>query len=123
MKGAPLNGVGWTGSGYVHSDLVQIGANLGIPALLVFAAWYGGLFWQLFRLLKQSDWVGDYARVMFAMLAGLLVNFASEGNIVWIQLMVPIWFLFALVYKLGALAAAEDPMSMSPSESVHTVPS
>lgn len=123
MKGAPLNGVGWTGSGYVHSDLVQIGANLGVPALLVFVAWYGGLFWQLFRLLKQSDWVGDYARVMFAMLAGLLVNFASEGSIVWIQLMVPIWFLFALVYKLGALAAAEDPMSMSPSESVHTVPS
>lgn len=104
---APLTGVGWSGSGYVHSDLAQIGADLGLPALAVFLFWIGTLLWQLFRLTRLGDWTAEYSRVLFATLSGLIVLFAGEGLIIWIQLTLPVWFLFALCYKLIELSASK----------------
>ncbi len=114
----PLTGVGFGGSGYVHSDLIQIAGNLGVPALLVFLAIVGALIFRLYGLARQAGWLGEYAASLFATLWGLLVLFAGEGLIVWIQLMVPVWFVFAMAYKLIELSSQEDgapTVNLSPS--------
>ncbi len=100
MRQSPLIGVGWGGSGYVHSDLAQIGANLGVIALAVFVLWILSLTWKMLRMSRHADWESGYAGVLFASMCGLLVLFAGEGQIVFVQLMIPIWFLFAMAYKL-----------------------
>lgn len=97
---SPLFGVGWAGSGYVHSDLVQLGADLGLPALGVFVVWLLSMTRQLFSLARGKTWVSTYGASSFAMLCGLFIVLAGEGIIVWIQLMIPVWFLFAMGYKL-----------------------
>ncbi|MBI5303625.1 MAG: O-antigen ligase family protein [Chloroflexi bacterium] len=104
LKENPLLGVGWGGSGYVHSDLIQIGANLGILGLGLFSLWIVHLIWRMFQLTRQSGWIGESASGLFATFCGLAVIFAGEGVIVWAQLTVPIWFLFAMGYKLDELA-------------------
>lgn len=111
MQGSPLTGVGWGGSGYVHSDLVQIGANLGVPALGVFLLWIGSLIWQLLRMARRSDWVGGYASVLFATICGLTVLLAGEGLIVFVQLTIPVWFVFAMVHRLVDLSASVEAES------------
>jgi O-antigen ligase len=108
MTSSPIMGLGWGGSGYVHSDLIQIGANLGVPALATFIAWILSQLWQFFQLSKRSDWMGEQASILFAALCGLSFVFAGEGLIVWAQFMVPIWFLFAMGYKLVDLAEKEE---------------
>ncbi len=105
---SPLNGVGWGGSGYVHSDLIQLAANLGIPALVVFVVWLVTLARSMFLLAKREGWIGQYAGALLASLAALIVVLAGEGIIVWAQLMVPAWFLFALCYRLIDFASIEE---------------
>lgn len=103
-----LTGVGWGGSGYVHSDLLQIAANLGILGLFLFLLWFGVHLWQVFRLSRQPGWSGEYAAVLFATFSALGVVWAGEGLIVWTQMMVPIWFLFAMADKLKRLSSSEQ---------------
>lgn len=104
----PLTGVGFGGSGYVHSDLIQIAGNLGVPALLIFLTFVGVLVFRLYRLARQTGWIGEYAASLFATIWGLLVIFSGEGLINWIQLVVPVWFVFAMGYKLIELNASEN---------------
>ena len=106
LKENPLMGVGWGGSGYVHSDLIQIGANLGVLGLGLFLLWVAHLIWRMFNLTRLRGWIGEYASALFATFCGLAVVFAGEGLIVFAQLMVPIWFLFAMGHKLDELGRA-----------------
>ena len=46
----PLLGQGLGGSGWVHCDLLQIAANLGAIALIVFLFWYGITAFKLWRV-------------------------------------------------------------------------
>jgi len=108
MKQAPLFGVGWGGSGYVHSDLIQLGANLGIPGLLAFIFWWATLVAMPWHLIRRRDWVGNYAAVLFASMIALLVVLAGEGLFVFVQTIAPIWFLFVMNYKLYILAQHAD---------------
>jgi O-antigen ligase len=114
MRDSPISGVGWGGSGYVHSDLIQIGANLGVPALLFFVLWLLNIAWKMLKQSRSKSWGGGYAGALFATVCGLIVVFAGEGLIVFVQLMVPVWFLFSMAYKLIELDAQEDT-SQSPS--------
>ncbi len=101
---SPLTGVGWGGSGYVHSDLIQIAANLGVFGILFFILWTGEILWRLYRLMPLNGWFSAYARLMFPMVCGLLVIFAGEGTIAFVQLAMPIWFLFAMCHRLVNLS-------------------
>lgn len=101
---SPLMGVGWGGSGYVHSDLIQIAANLGIFGIGFFLAWILGILWRLFKLTRRQDWIQGYARVLLAMVFGLLIVFSGEGMISFIQLTIPIWFLFAMSDRLTEMS-------------------
>lgn len=107
IKQSPLLGVGWGGSGYVHSDLAQIAANLGLPALSIFLLWISGLGVRVLRLTRRTDWIGGYACALFAAMCGILVNLSAEGLIVFVQLLIPVWFILAMAYKLIEMAKGE----------------
>lgn len=122
----PLTGVGLGGSGYVHSDLIQIAGNLGIPGLLIFLFLIGNMLLQLYRLTRKVNWIGEYAAALFASVIGLLVLLAGEGVINFIQITIPVWFLFGLSYKLFEFSAQEKAestdLSLAP-ESISFQPS
>lgn len=101
---SPLLGHGWGGVGYVHSDLIQLAGNLGIPALLVFLGWFGATLVDLWRLTKQQGFFREYGTAMFAGVAAVLMPLAGEGLIVFIQLMIPVWFLLSMAHRLVDLA-------------------
>lgn len=104
---SPVWGNGWGASGYVHSDLVQIAGNLGIPALLVFLGWFGATMHGLWKLCRQSGFFREYAAALLATMVGVLVVLAGEGIIVFIQLMIPVWFLLCMAHRLIELANSE----------------
>lgn len=108
IKQSPILGLGWGGSGYVHSDLTQIGANLGLPALAVFLLWIAGLGWQILRITRRKEWIGSYACAIFATICGLVALFAVEGLIVFVQLLIPVWFVLVMAHKLVDLASREE---------------
>jgi hypothetical protein len=104
VRSGPLFGHGWAASGWVHSDLAQIAANLGLPALAVFLWWYLGLMWRLVRTGRRPspDWpaASEYANGLAAGLVAGLVCLATEALIVLPHLIIPIWFLMALAGQL-----------------------
>ncbi len=101
---SPIFGIGLSGSGYVHSDLIQIAANLGVFALLTLVAWWSDLLLKAWRLQRRLDWNGDYAAALFATLVGNLIVLAGEGTLAFLQLIAPIWLMCVLAYKLNSLA-------------------
>ena len=100
---SPFTGAGWAGSGYVHSDLVQIAANLGIFGILTFLIWISGIIYQLFKLTRSSGWASSYARVLLPSVCSLVVILAGEGLAHFVQLIMPVWFVFALCHRLPEL--------------------
>lgn len=108
IKQSPLVGVGWGGSGYVHSDLAEIGANLGLPALAIFLGWISILGWQVLRITGREGWIGGYACASFAAICGTLALFATEGLIVFVQLLIPVWFLLVMAHRLVDLDRQEE---------------
>jgi hypothetical protein len=98
MWDKPL-GLGWAGAGWVHSDFLQVGANLGILAGLLFAAAYG---YTLARVLRQV-WAQGKAHRPSQLGMSLLLSFIAVGSILAMegvevlpQLVLPIWFVWAL---------------------------
>jgi O-antigen ligase len=117
MLAVPL-GNGWTSAGWVHSDFIQVGANLGVAAGLIFL---GGYLFTLARLFRRvlSERAAGHADIEVA----LFLSFISAGGIlatqgveVLPQLILPVWFVWVLVevwlirsassYKAGAQANA-----------------
>lgn len=99
---APL-GSGWDSAGWVHSDFLQVGANLGIVAAFIFVAGYLYTLWRIGSRVKrfietnrvshQSD-LGFSLLLSFIAVGGLL---AVEGVEVLPQLILPVWFVWAMV--------------------------
>ncbi|HYJ86780.1 MAG TPA: hypothetical protein VEW46_12035 [Pyrinomonadaceae bacterium] len=93
-------GSGWSSAGWVHSDFLQVAVNLGIIAGLIF---FGGCAYTLMRLGRRvlpsvrSGEHGDLGLSLllsFIAVAGIL---AMEGATVLPQLVLPVWFVWALV--------------------------
>ena len=108
MFKSPILGIGWGGSGYVHSDLIQYGANMGMIGLGVFLTWVLSLILKMFELARRQDWIGEQAAILFATICGLVIVLAGEGLLEYAQLMLPVWFLFAMAHKLAHLAEQQD---------------
>ncbi len=90
-------GTGWTGSGWVHCDFVQVAANLGVAAGLIFA---GGFLWTLWKLLKAANQRKRGDRPLYM---ALFLSFFTAGGImstqvvcVLPQLACPVWLIWAL---------------------------
>jgi hypothetical protein len=92
-------GNGWAASGWVHNDFIQVAANLGVLAGLLFAGAFLFTFSRLWRrvsmpLVSEKQDLG----------LGLLLSFAGAGAIletqgveVLPQLILPVWFVWVLV--------------------------
>lgn len=89
-------GVGWGGSGWVHSDVLQIAANLGILAALVFLAWYATTLAKAWRqYLKFKDQLILPSLITSFVLVGFVL--ATEGIEVLSFFALPAWFIWAML--------------------------
>lgn len=88
-------GIGWAGSGWTHSDFSQVTANLGILAGLLFlGAWLVTLFRLWSNLRGTRTELNRALLLSFLACGGLL---AVQGVGVLPQLILPVWFVWALV--------------------------
>jgi hypothetical protein len=93
-------GSGWNSAGWVHSDFLQVAANLGIIAGLIFL---GGYLYTLQRLMRRMlPWLritgqGDLALALFLSFIAAGAHLAVQGVEVLPQLVLPVWFVWVLV--------------------------
>lgn len=92
-------GLGWSAAGWVHSDFVQVAANLGLLAGLLFA---GAFLFTLYRILRRvlSPCLSDDQHPGLALLLSFIgagAILAMEGVAVLVQLVLPVWFVWVLV--------------------------
>ncbi|MFS8084624.1 MAG: hypothetical protein ACMG6H_03275 [Acidobacteriota bacterium] len=99
MIASPL-GNGWSASGWVHSDFLQVGANLGLLGGLIFLGGYLYTLARLFRRVlseprsaEQGD-LGVSLLLAYISAGGIL---ATQGVEVLPQLILPVWFVWVLV--------------------------
>jgi hypothetical protein len=114
-------GGGWNSAGWVHSDFLQVAANLGIIAGLIFVGGYVWTFWKLAIGVKSAARIPptDNGELGFSLLlafipvGGLL---ATQGVQVLPQLMLPVWLVWALVdvWLRQRSAAAEYSYAYAP---------
>jgi len=99
---APL-GSGWDSAGWVHSDFLQVAANLGIVAAVIFVAGYLFTLWRIGSRIKRfietnrashQGVLGFSLFLSFIAVGGLL---AMEGVEVLPQLILPVWFVWTMV--------------------------
>ena len=93
-------GLGWAGAGWVHSDFLQVAANLGVLAGLVF---FGGFISRLWRLIRHVRTLDD-GSTDGALALSMLLSFVACGWIlstqpvvVLTQSILPLWFVWVLV--------------------------
>jgi len=92
-------GTGWGSQGWVHSDILQIGATIGIIPGVIF------LFMPLFILLRCYQCyltAIPEQKTIFFVLCGLLIyviiSISLNGNIFLVQCGAPLFLLLALAY-------------------------
>jgi hypothetical protein len=93
-------GNGWGAAGWVHSDFLQVGANLGLIPGLIFLGGYLITGWRLYERFNKLV-PSDELRILwgslfltFVTVGGIL---AFETVIVLPQLVLPVWFVWVLV--------------------------
>jgi hypothetical protein len=93
-------GRGWSSAGWVHSDFLQVAANLGIIAGLIFLA---GYFYTLMRIVREMPtWLrataqGDLGLSLLLSFVGAGGLLAMQGVEVLPQMVLPVWFTWSLV--------------------------
>jgi hypothetical protein len=95
---SPFGG-GWSSAGWVHSDFLQVAANLGIIAGLIFL---GGYLYTLLRVLRQMPtWLkttaqGELGLYVLLSFVGVGCILAMQGVEVLPQMVLPVWFVWSL---------------------------
>jgi hypothetical protein len=93
-------GRGWSGAGWVHSDFLQVAANLGIIAGLIFL---GGYVYTLLRVGRQiaielrNNIHGDLGLSLLLSFIGVGGLLALQGVEVLPQMVLPVWFVWSIV--------------------------
>jgi hypothetical protein len=93
-------GEGWSSAGWVHSDFLQVAANLGIIAGLIFLL---GYLHTLLRIARQMPtWLrttaqGDLGLSLLLSFVGAGGLLAMQGVEVLPQMVLPVWFVWSLV--------------------------
>jgi len=93
-------GSGWSSAGWVHSDFIQVAANLGIIAGLIFLGGYIYTLLRLTRRLLPHLRTGEHGDLGFALLLSFVAAgglLAMEGVEVLPQFVLPVWFVWTLV--------------------------
>jgi hypothetical protein len=101
-------GHGWAASGWSHSDFLQVAANQGLPAGLLFLAGYvvalGRTWWRLCR--GVPDGVKEIGMALFLSLVAVGGILLFEGVEIMPQTMLPVWLVWALAETWLAQTAA-----------------
>lgn len=86
---------------HAHNEILQIGADLGWPGIIVFVGWYGVSGYLLLMTWKRGD---DTLRAVAVSLAGGLISHAIFG----LADAIPLWDRFHFIFwtMLGLTAAA-----------------
>lgn len=106
-------GSGFSAAGWTHNDFLQIGSDLGVPAMVLFTAWYLS---RLMRLLRAVRWRQNDSLLVsltggFLAMGGLLL---VEGMTVSSWLAIPCWFVWILgELKLREMKAAKRTLGIS----------
>jgi hypothetical protein len=93
-------GRGWAATGWVHSDFIQVPANLGIIAGLIFMGAYAYTLWGLSlqvrspRLTEGETAIISHVLLLSFFAAGWLLT--CECLVVLPQTILPIWLVWAL---------------------------
>jgi hypothetical protein len=94
-------GVGWSGSGWVHSDFLQIIANMGwIPGLIYFFS-FMKLLSKSYRIRHKHHITArekDIVTVLLMCNVAVCIMFSLNNNYVLTQSGVPMFFLWALLH-------------------------
>jgi len=96
---SPFGG-GWSSAGWVHSDFLQVAANLGLLAGLIFL---GGYLYTLQRLARRMrPWLhvnneGDLVLALFLAFIAAGAHLMLQGVEVLPQMVLPVWFVWVLV--------------------------
>ena len=90
-------GTGWGSQGWVHSDVLQIGASIGLlPGLILF---FGPIFllvrtFNFYRLASTSE--QTFFFICCGLLIFIIISFSLNGNILKVQTGVPLFVLWAI---------------------------
>jgi hypothetical protein len=93
-------GHGWASAGWVHNDFVQVAANLGLLAGLLFAGAYLVTLLRLWGRIQarlrsgKGGYFGFMLLLSFVAAGGIL---AMDGVQVLPQLVLPVWFVWVIV--------------------------
>jgi hypothetical protein len=96
---APFGG-GWSSAGWVHSDFLQVAANLGLLAGLIFLGGYLYTLQRLLRRLRLSLHLsneGDLVLALFLAFIAAGAHLMLQGVEVLPQMVLPVWFVWVLV--------------------------
>ena len=106
-------GQGWSSSGWVHNDLVQLAADTSVLGAILFAAIYMRIIGQIFRAYAQTH--NYFLLGLLGSLVTSAILFVTQPIYVLPQLVMPIWFIWALAENV--LFNLEDDESISALES------
>lgn len=90
---------GWGEAGWVHSDVLEIAENQGIPAAVVLLGGYLLVTFRIYRRARQASNVDGFDRLglpLFLSLVGVGILLTFEGVEVEPQMMLPVWFIWVL---------------------------
>lgn len=113
---------------HAHNEFLQVGADLGIPGMIVFIAWYAVIAYMLIQTWRQGD---RSARVVaVATGAGLLAHAAfgmGDAIALWDRFIFVFWWLFGIAGAQYVVVRfrATAPTAISteiPAQSVTTQP-
>ena len=92
-------GTGWGSQGWLHSDILQIGASLGIITAMIFVLSQIKLLLNIYRLMKRRPvFIYNGLFLCFSLLIYCLISFLFNGNILKVQTGVPLYIAWAISY-------------------------
>jgi O-antigen ligase len=92
-------GLGWGGVGWPHSDFIQVAANLGLLAGVLFLASYLVVLWRLWHLYHQRTLSYEQQSLGLTLLLSFIAVgslLAFQGVQVLPQFVLPVWFVWTL---------------------------
>jgi len=98
IKNNPM-GTGWGSQGWVHSDILQIGASLGIITAFIFFISPILLLLNIYKVFKNAPpSLHSGLFLCIALLIYIILSFSLNGNILKVQTGAPLYISWAISY-------------------------
>ncbi|HLU12271.1 MAG TPA: hypothetical protein VK003_21515, partial [Oceanobacillus sp.] len=106
---------------HAHNEWVQIGTDLGIPGLLVFAGWFVVIGWMLLRVWRTGDLQARAFSLATACgLAAHLFYGLGDAIPLWDRFAFVFWWLIGLALAQYLLVASKSPQAEQTAVAVET---